>query len=34
MFVGDANDTFTKAIKEVQSSWETHRNRFLGEIKP
>ena len=33
MFVGDANDTFTRAIKEVQSNWESHRNRFLGEIR-
>jgi hypothetical protein len=33
MFVGDANDTFTLAIKEVQTGWESHRTRFLGEIK-
>jgi hypothetical protein len=33
MFVGTANDTFTRAIKEVSTNWETHRNRFLGEIK-
>ncbi len=33
MFVGDANATFTTAIREVQTNWETQRNRFLGEIK-
>ena len=31
-FVGSANDTFTRAIEEVQAHWETHRNRFLREI--
>src|SRR5437870_75278 len=33
VFVGDANETFTRAIKEVQANWETHRNRFLAEVK-
>jgi len=33
VFVGDANETFTRAIKEVQTNWETHRSRFLAEIK-
>ena len=32
-FVGDANETFTRAIQEVQTHWESHRNRFLAEIK-
>lgn len=34
MFIGNANETFTQAIKEVNTNWETHKNRFLGEIKP
>src|SRR5688500_6897824 len=25
-FVGDANETFTRAVKEVQTNWETHRH--------
>ena len=33
-FVGDANETFTRAIEEVQIHWESHRNRFLREIEP
>lgn len=33
VFVGEANETFTQAIDEVQSHWESHRNRFLREIK-
>jgi hypothetical protein len=34
MFVGTANDTFTRAMQEVNTNWEAHRKRFLGEIKP
>jgi hypothetical protein len=30
-FVGDANETFTKAIDEIQANWESHVNRFLRE---
>jgi hypothetical protein len=33
IFVGDANETFTQAVKEVQSNWELHRNRYLREIQ-
>jgi len=33
VFVGDPNETFTRAIDEIQTHWETHRNRFLREIK-
>lgn len=33
VFVGDANDTFTVAIKDLSTNWEAHRARFLGEIK-
>jgi hypothetical protein len=33
MFVGDANDTFTRAVKEVQATWEIHRNRFIRELQ-
>jgi hypothetical protein len=32
-FVGDANATFTLAIKEAIANWEAQRTRFLGEIK-
>lgn len=32
--IGDANDTFTLAIEELQAHWESHRNRYLREIKP
>jgi hypothetical protein len=34
LFVGDANDNFTLAIKEVRTNWEVQRARFLEEIKP
>jgi len=33
LFVGDANDTFTLAIKELRDHWATHRQRYLKEIK-
>jgi hypothetical protein len=32
-FVGNANETFTKAIDEVQANWESHANRFLREAE-
>jgi hypothetical protein len=34
IFIGDANETFTYAIGELKANWETHRARYLGEIKP
>lgn len=34
LFIGDANDTFTTAIKELRTHWTTHRDRYLREIKP
>ena len=33
-FAGDANETFTTAIEDIQSHWESHMNRYLREIKP
>ena len=33
MFVGTANDTFTIAVKEAQTNWETEASRFLGEMR-
>jgi hypothetical protein len=33
LFAGDANETFTVAIEELQAHWESHANRFLREIK-
>lgn len=33
LFIGDANDTFTLAIKELRTRWATHRERYLKEIK-
>lgn len=32
-FVGEANETFTLAIKEVQAHWLAHRDRYLGEVQ-
>lgn len=32
IFAGDANDTFTRAVTEIQANWETHRDRFLSEV--
>jgi hypothetical protein len=32
MFVGKANDTFTVAIREAQTSWEAEVSRFLQEV--
>jgi hypothetical protein len=34
LHVGDANQTFTHAIEELRTNWKTHRDRYLGEIKP
>jgi hypothetical protein len=34
LFIGDANETFTAAIKELRAHWVTHRDRYLKEIKP
>ena len=31
VFYGDANDTFTHAIEDVQANWSAHRARFLKE---
>jgi hypothetical protein len=31
---GDENATFTRAIQELRSSWQVHRDRYLGETKP
>jgi hypothetical protein len=33
LFIGDANATFTFAIKELEANWEAHRDRYVGEIK-
>ena len=33
LFIGDANDTFTSAIKDLRAHWATHRDRYLREIK-
>ena len=33
LFIGDANDTFTSAIKELRTHWATHRDRYLRETK-
>ena len=33
MFIGTANETFTRAVKEIQSNWESHVARYLGEIR-
>lgn len=32
VFSGDANETFTRAIEDVQANWEAHRARFLREV--
>ena len=32
VYYGDANDTFTNAIAELQADWPMHRARFLREI--
>ncbi len=34
LFVGDVNATFTFAIEDLRATWEAHRSRFLGELKP
>jgi hypothetical protein len=34
VFVGDANQTFTHAIEELRTNWQSHRARFLNETKP
>jgi hypothetical protein len=30
---GDANTNFTWAIKELRANWQSHRSRFLAEVK-
>lgn len=32
VFYGDANDTFTDAIDDLQENWQAHRDRFLREL--
>jgi hypothetical protein len=34
IYRGDANANFTWAIKELRMNWQSHRSRFLAEIKP
>ena len=34
LWVGDADENFTRAVREVNTNWQAHRDRFLGEIKP
>jgi hypothetical protein len=34
VFIGDLNETFTYAIADLKANWESHRDRYLGEIKP
>jgi hypothetical protein len=33
IYRGDANFNFTWAIKEVRGNWQSHRERFLTEMK-
>jgi len=32
IYYGDANDTFTDAIDDLQSNWMIHRDRYLREF--
>jgi hypothetical protein len=32
VYYGDANETFTYAIEDLQTTWQAHRARFLQEI--
>jgi hypothetical protein len=34
VYFGDANQTFTQAVEDLQATWEAHRARFLREIQP
>jgi hypothetical protein len=34
VFIRDTNEIFTHAIAELKANWETHRDRYPGEIKP
>lgn len=34
IYRGDANVNFTWAIKELRANWQSHRARFLAEVKP
>ncbi|MBI3465844.1 MAG: hypothetical protein HY000_22735 [Planctomycetes bacterium] len=33
VFVGTPNDSFTQAINEAQSNWQSHVDRFLKEVQ-
>ncbi|MGH7128903.1 MAG: DUF7718 family protein, partial [Planctomycetaceae bacterium] len=33
VYFGDANETFTQAIDDLQANWEAHRARFLRETE-
>lgn len=33
VFYGNPNETFTRAIEDLQANWEAHRARYLGEIE-
>lgn len=33
MFVGNANQTFSAAIREMRANWQAHRDRFLKETQ-
>jgi hypothetical protein len=32
VFIGDANETFTRAIEDMRDNWEAHRARYLREV--
>jgi hypothetical protein len=32
IFVGSPNDSFTRAIREAQTNWQNHVDRFLKEV--
>jgi hypothetical protein len=33
VFVGDLNATFTYAIADLRANWQSHRDRFIRELK-
>lgn len=32
VYLGDANETFTRAVEDLQTHWQDHRARFLREL--
>ncbi|HZV07200.1 MAG TPA: hypothetical protein VE999_19110 [Gemmataceae bacterium] len=33
VYIGDVNETFTFAIEDLRTNWETHRSRYREEME-